>query len=567
MPQALFDVFGGYSIEGKSHILQGTSAELGVRADTIAAPTASIYSDSTDGAFWIKVSTGNGNATDWKKLATEDYANSISTQLSWREPVVVNDKTTTTIPAPVGSPTATTTIDGETINDGDRVLFSAITGGDGKNVYIWTAATGSWTEDTNNESTGDTVFVTSGTHAGHVYSYNASSNWVQIDQSSAGTEVTNVSNFVGKASVGTGLPSYSTTNAVTNNTDLRTAIGALDGTLGDGDVTNTTGHVLTSDLSWNAGGTLSITGALEAINTGIGDRQYATNHYIADGETLSASLGKLDAAVNTIASGTGVGGGTITNKTNFFILTDDLTLNGGSLTLTDAVDNLNTQIGSRAYTDSLVLTDGQAITASLEALNIAIGSRDYTTGNVLTDNEAVGASLGKLNDAIGNRDYTTGYSLTDGASITASLDTLNLAIGNRDYTGANYLTTNQNVTASLIALDTAVQNAGQVVRNHINNATAGSPVEVLSAGAGKISAQWHLVIKEVATQKTNAMDVYAVTDGTTVDYTGGAVLRLNGGVDGFVYEVILDSGELKLRTTSTNSCNISATLVAAEQFS
>ena len=565
MPQALYDVFGGYSIEGKAHSLQGITPELGVRADTIAAPVASTYSNSSDQSLWIKVSTGNGDSTDWKKLATEDYANSISTQMSWREPAVVNDKVTTVVPASLGTPTPNTTIDGETITDGGRVLFSAITAGLGKNVYIWEANTGSWIEDTNTETVGDALYITDGSHAGHVYAYNNASSWVQIDQSASGTDITNLMNFVGKPASGTGMPQYSSNNLLVNDEDLRTSLGKVDGSLGDGGVTNSTGFVLTSDLTWG-GGTLNTTTALEALNVGLGDRQYTGNHYLTDSETITSSLNKLDVALNNVATGSGLGDGVISDKGNFFVLTDDLEIGTGAISVTDAFDLFNKGIGNRDYTDSLIVTDGESVTDSIEKLSVAIGARTYTAGLVLTDNEAVGSSLNKINTAIGDRAYTDNLVIADGQTITASLEALSVATGNRVYTGASFLTSAESVSASLLSLDTAIQAAGVAVRAHVSGTTPATFTPILKAGTGNISGQWHVVIKEVATNKTTSLEVNGVTDGTTTDYSGSGVLRLNSGVDGLEYQVLLVGGELELQIKSTNACNVSSTLVVAEKF-
>lgn len=246
----------GLSVDGNLYLLNGITTELG-NTFTNNAPLTSIFGDSTDNKIKVKTETNNV-AGDWKAIATEDYVNSVATSVvsSWRDPVVANDKLSTVLPTGTGGNTIT--VDGVTVDDDDRVLFSSITGGDGKNVYIYNKTLGTFANDSSNvQTSGDAVYVVGGTHGGHVYLYNGS-DWIQIGQDSL-TEEEFIRTFIGKASIGGTMPQYSSNNAVTDTTDdLVSAIGTLDGALGDGDFTTTTGFILNSDATWNSG-TLNLT--------------------------------------------------------------------------------------------------------------------------------------------------------------------------------------------------------------------------------------------------------------------------------------------------------------------
>ena len=218
---SLFDIDLGLSIEDKLHLLQGAGAPGGT-ATTDAAPVSSIYGDTQTGDLYIKVQPGPGTSA-WKKLATSEQ---VASQISWREPVVVADLTATTLPT--GTATQPIVVDGVTINDGDRVLFGALT--THPNVYIYDQATGTFVEDINEETIGDTLYVSSGTNNGKRYTYTASG-WVQTDGTTQ-DELGFIRTFIGKNAAGSELPSYTSTNFVTQGGSLEQAIGELDQEIG-----------------------------------------------------------------------------------------------------------------------------------------------------------------------------------------------------------------------------------------------------------------------------------------------------------------------------------------------
>jgi hypothetical protein len=330
-----FDVDLGFSIDEGTIVVtygNGTGSLSGVT--TTDLPLGSLFIDNATGNVYNRTANTNDDVTDWDLQASQDYvASQLATQVSWREPVEVRDNTTTTTAAmnALGTASNPATVDGESITDGERVLFSALTDGGGKNVYIYDQAAGTFTEDTNLETDGDTVYVKTGTDAGTRYTYNGT-DWVLTDLSSS-DELGFIRTFIGKDAVGSNDPAYSSTNVVTNAPvmSLETAIGALDGAFGN--------------------------------------RTYTNDHVVTDSETITASIDALDTAL---------GNGDITNDGGNWALTDDLTWGtaspGGTLDLTGALNDLNAAIGDRTYTNDNYVTDGQSIAASIDALDVAIGN-------------------------------------------------------------------------------------------------------------------------------------------------------------------------------------------------
>jgi hypothetical protein len=221
MAQDFFRVYRGLELNETVQLLEGAGAP-GAVGDSSLAPIASQYMNTTDGSLWTKITAGVGTA-NWVQLASKA---DIASQISWREPVIVDAEGITTLP--IGTAGATIVVDGQTIDDGGRVLFSVLSSA--PNVYIYTKSTGTFTQDTNIASNGDMVFVESGTDAGKQYAFNGGS-WVLANQSDL-TELGYVRTFIGKTGAGSETPTYSSTNFVVNATSLETAIGALDTELG-----------------------------------------------------------------------------------------------------------------------------------------------------------------------------------------------------------------------------------------------------------------------------------------------------------------------------------------------
>lgn len=208
------------------------TAAPGASGDTAAATQGSMAIDYSAGDIYYKDAAGSG--TDkWKMIAntTDSLA-----EISWREPVVAHEDTLTTIPTGITWPA---TIDGySSVNIGDRVLFSAISGGDGPNVYLATGTSpnGTYVEAPNDESAGDRVYVINGsTYAGDDWSYNAAGDWVLARRATDTVELGWIRDFIGKTAAGdlSGTePNYTSNNHITDTDDLVVAASKLDAQIG-----------------------------------------------------------------------------------------------------------------------------------------------------------------------------------------------------------------------------------------------------------------------------------------------------------------------------------------------
>lgn len=303
----LFRVMGGLGIQTDNltssvHILTGTATPGGDSGVQDAAPRGSLYlrSDAaTDGQqlYW-KFTTVNNSSADWKVAADKSYVDAAVQGLSWREPARVLDAT---LYADSSAFPLTGIIDSVSLNDGDRVLFTNVTTSTEENVWIWNAGSpASWVEDSNSETDGDAIFIREGSAADNQWVYDGTA-WVQFGTTSSGAELGFIRSFVGKTGPGAENPTYSSTNAVTQSSNLETAIGALDATLGDGEITNDGGnYALSDDLSWAVSGTLSTSAALNQLNAAIGNRTYTEDNVVTDGQTIALSINALDVAIGAL---------------------------------------------------------------------------------------------------------------------------------------------------------------------------------------------------------------------------------------------------------------------------
>jgi hypothetical protein len=324
----LFRINGGIDItneayDSNANILQGIGAPGGDSGVQDDAPIGSLYlrTDASGDEMQVYYKWNDLNAlSDWQLMPSKNYVDSVAAGLSWREPVVVLDPVSTTLPTgTAGNPT---TVDGISILGGDRVLFSNVT--TGKNVYIYNQATGLFEEDVNQESDGDALFVQSGTRADQQWIFDGT-NWILFGTSVDSAELAFLRDFIGKNGLGAEFPTFTSQFAITNNDNLEVAIEKLDTTLGSGAITNDGGnYALSDDLAFTgtngANGTLTLTGALNDLNEAIGSRDYTTGagYFLADGQTVTASLEALNVGLyNSIVNVQLVNGSIATTPATF----------------------------------------------------------------------------------------------------------------------------------------------------------------------------------------------------------------------------------------------------------
>jgi len=284
------------------HILQGAGLPGGDAGEQDSAPVGSLYLQNVVNTealqLFSKFTTINSSQADWKQLASKEYIDAIVLGLSWREPVKVLDSTNYANPAafPI-----TGVIDGITLVDGDRVLFTDVTTGTDENIFIWNAGTTSWVEDSNAESDGDAVLIKDGSGAEQQWTYDGT-DWILFGSAAGAAELAYIRTYIGKTGAGPEMPTYASTFVVTQAGGLEVAIGELDAAFGD-NAAYTEQNVVTNGET--------ITSSIDAIDVSLGDFTYAEQNVVTDGEDHSDSIDALDIAIGDLNSQT-----TIFNSTN-----------------------------------------------------------------------------------------------------------------------------------------------------------------------------------------------------------------------------------------------------------
>lgn len=183
----------GIGVGGPVWIIS-TAAPGGDAGPQDDAPLGSYCVDSTNGKFYQKKTAGTG-ADKWVRLASTEDITAAQLALSTREPVLVTDHTVyANIAAAEVAANVGDTVDGVTIDVGDRLLFDELTTGN-KNVFIVSGSTGAWTftEEASTTTTGDAFFVQDGTDAGKQLMFNGT-DWIQYGGVPNTESTVNVSN-------------------------------------------------------------------------------------------------------------------------------------------------------------------------------------------------------------------------------------------------------------------------------------------------------------------------------------------------------------------------------------
>lgn len=309
----LFRLAGGIDIQSDDlssnvNILQGSGIPGGT-TETNAAPIGSIWlrTDASGNQLqqFSKFTTANSSSADWTVLVDKSYVDNAIIGLSWREPAQVQDLVAITLPSgTAGNPI---TVDGVSVANGGRVLFSSLSSNPSDpNVYIYNQTTGLFAEDVNLATAGDALFITEGTSAGQRWTYNGTA-WVLFGTQTDVTEINYINTFIGKPSIGSVTPTYASNNLIVAGQSLTATTDAIDLALGSGTVTSSL--ILTSNLAFagttGAGGTLTVTAALNELNVAIGAFSAITNR---DGNypittattTVTGALNLLNNAVEVL---------------------------------------------------------------------------------------------------------------------------------------------------------------------------------------------------------------------------------------------------------------------------
>lgn len=230
MARDFFVAEGGFQIDDNEvTFLSGTGAPGGT-TDTDAVVVGSFYTDDATGFSYEKVLAGSG--TDrWRKLVNQDDLDAVASSTVWRAPVLVKDDTVYANLAAAEAAMNGGTVDGVAVADGDRILYTAITG-ENANVFVVNGTPGggaTLVEDTAPED-GYTLWVEQGATAADTLWVFDGTAWVQRGSGDQ-TELAFIRAFIGKSAAGSELPDYANEFFIVDGDDLETAIGKLDAQL------------------------------------------------------------------------------------------------------------------------------------------------------------------------------------------------------------------------------------------------------------------------------------------------------------------------------------------------
>jgi len=435
---SLFEVLGGFT-DGNISYLSGIGLPTGVNAD--AAGRGSSWSNTATGDKYHKFAVGAGVA-NWVRSATVADIAGIPTADSWREPALALDAVTTSVTAALTAMNTSNTVDGVAISANDRVLYTGLTLPDVANIYIIGGTVGAWTliEDTNTPTAGDRLAVINGTHAGQEWLFGNAGVWLWIGQQSNAEDIA-MRAFMGKATAGSLLPSYTSTITVANGDNLETAVGKLDAALA---AVISTGNSNGSAIAAN-------TNLINAVTSGSGlnaSGTYTANAsatYISTATSIVNATDLLDSALAAVGSKQNVmntSSGFNANGTfPSLVATNYL---GAAVSVVQSLQVLDTQVAaavaSIATVDAKVGTgtwlgtgyvDGAAnVTAAIALLDAAISSTNtdvaviVASTNLTLDSVPVDAAVMAtwkvvVEDAanVGNRESFTIDALHNGTTI------------------------------------------------------------------------------------------------------------------------------------------------------
>lgn len=512
MSESFFRINRGLELDEKVQLLTGAGSPGA--GDSSNALVGSAYLDNLSGDFWTKIAVGAG-VDKWSKQASETWVtNNVSGAISWREPVVVIDTTSTVLPTGVSS----NVIDGVTLVDGARVLFAGLTP-DSPNVYIYDLALETFVEDINSLSQGDTTYVDDGTSAGTRWTWNGAA-WVRFDTASV-DELGFIRAYDGKPAAGSVMPTYGSTTIVTQNSSLVTAISDLDAELG---ASVSTGNFISASDS--------ISVNLQAVDTELG-ANVTSGNYILSTAKMNGNIQALDTAIGT-PTGTG---NWVTNAQH---------VNGNLLAL-------DTEIGANVSNGYHILANN-TINENIQELDTQLGAA-VTTGNIIINTNSTNDNVQAIDDEIGT--LVNGNFVTVAGTIQSNLNALDTEIGAQVSNGTYILSTNS-INTNVQNIDTALTEISK--ETTAIGVTTITPIDTIAATVVK----WIVKVVDAANSaNVTAVEIFAGSNGLVADWTTFAKLKMGATIPGLQFSVTLVGANLQLSVTSTASVNVTARRVSS----
>ena len=299
---------------------------------------------------------------------------------------------------------------------------------------------------------------------------------------------------------------------------------------------------------------------------------------LADAETAAAS-GTVDGV--TIAAGdrvllTGLGTGNkniyIWDGTNYTEDTNAATDGDHTYILLGTSAGKLMVFSGGTWADVHQSTDGELAYIRTFVGKSAAGSElpTFSQNNIVQAGDNLEQAIDRLdiqtqtniNNIAGNTSSIT--------SLQSELDTTQAGAGldaGGSYTAdatTNYLTGATSLKNADSLLDAQIKLASDLLARARKESTAtnvsgnGTAVAVATESMATVRlVQWKVYVYEPATGKVNTYEIDAATDGTSVDYTAYAKLRVGGAISGLQVSVAANAGNMELRVaTSTNPVTV-----------
>ncbi|MBF0342114.1 MAG: hypothetical protein HQL95_14310 [Magnetococcales bacterium] len=250
------------------------------------------------------------------------------------------------------------------------VALTAFTGGSATRTGFARVALRTIKGVTLQNHVGDTVYVQEGAEKGSVYSFNSDGQWVKQGQSNT-LESGFIQTFIGKSGDGAELPSYSSTDVVTQGANLEAAISQLDTATGD---------------------------ILAYMGKSVGEEMplYATPVAVTQGASLNDGISQLDREVGYLLSFVGKGVG---NEAPAYLTTkvvgQGTSLEAAISALDDRLgsvshESLTTAVTSQVTADSILMEQELAAEWIIHAREVAHPGNVYVTRVVAAHNASIG---------------------------------------------------------------------------------------------------------------------------------------------------------------------------------
>lgn len=505
MAESFFQIYRGLEIDELVQYLQGAGSPG--TGDSGNAPVGSVYTDNLTGDVWSKITSGVG-VQHWSKLASQTWVtNSVAGAVSWREPVQVISSATT---LPTGP--SSTVIDGVTLADGARVLFSSLTSGT-PNVYVYDLATETFTEDNNSLSQGDTVYVDAGTSGGTRWTWNGTA-WVRFDSSSL-DELQYIRDFIGKSATGSILPTYTSTTVISQNSSLEAAISALDHELGAGVLT---GNFISAADSLNVN--------LQAVDAELGPN-VTNGNYILAANKINGNIQALDTVL-----GAPIAGG-------HPWIAEAQHVNGNLIALAD-------EIGANVSSGNFILSSN-TVNQNIQALDFHLGAA-VVSGNVIVNSNSANQNIQLIDSKLGT--VANGNFVLASGTLASNINAIDSEIGAQVSDGTYILHTNT-INQNLQAVDVALTQISK--EGTATNVTSSTVIDSVAATVVK----WIVKVVDAANSaNVYAYEVFAASNGLGVDFTKFATLKLGANIPGLQISASLVGANIQLNVQSTGAVNI-----------